>query len=119
MEISHIASEIKNHIQGDVSLESQDLERAARDTSLFYVLPSCVVYPKTQDDIQNLVRYVVSKKQEGVDISLTARAAGTCMTGGPLTTSIVMDTTKYMNHIVSVDTVTATAEPGVYYRDAG
>ncbi len=117
MEISHIASEIKNHIQGDVSLESQDLERAARDTSLFYVLPSCVVYPKTQDDIQNLVRYVVSKKQEGVDISLTARAAGTCMTGGPLTTSIVMDTTKYMNHIVSVDTVTATAEPGVYYRD--
>jgi FAD/FMN-containing dehydrogenase len=117
MEISHIATEIKNRIQGDVSLETQDLEHAARDTSLFYVLPSCVVYPKTQDDIQILVRYVASKRQEGVDISLTARAAGTCMTGGPLTTSIVMDTTKYMNHIVSVDSATATAEPGVYYRD--
>lgn len=117
MEISHIATEIKNRIQGDVSLETQDLEHAARDTSLFYVLPSCVVYPKTQDDIQILVRYVASKKQEGVDISLTARAAGTCMTGGPLTTSIVMDTTKYMNHIVSVDSAIATAEPGVYYRD--
>lgn len=117
MKIAQIASEIKARIEGDVSLETQDLERAARDTSLFYVLPACVMYPKTQSDIQEIVTYVASKKKEGLDISVTARAAGTCMTGGPLTTSFVLDMTRYMNHIIAVNTTTATAEPGVYYRN--
>ena len=39
------------------------------------------------------------------------------MTGGPLSQSIVVDTTKYMNHITDITEVSATAEPGVFYRD--
>lgn len=39
------------------------------------------------------------------------------MTGGSLSYSIVMDTTRYMNHITEVTDTYASAEPGVYYRD--
>jgi FAD/FMN-containing dehydrogenase len=39
------------------------------------------------------------------------------MSGGPLNESIILDTTRYMNHIISVDSEKAVVEPGVYYRD--
>jgi FAD/FMN-containing dehydrogenase len=39
------------------------------------------------------------------------------MTGGPLSSSVVVNFTKYFNKIIAVDEHQATAEPGVYYRD--
>lgn len=117
MDIPLLASELSKLIKGDVSTKEKDLEHAARDTSLFYVKPSVVVYPRNARDIIALTEYVHAKKAEGVDISITMRAAGTCMTGGPLSESIVVDTTKYMNHVTQVTEDYATAEPGVFYRD--
>ncbi len=112
-----IQSDIKALIAGEVSTLDIDREKASRDTSLFYVKPEIVVYPKTKEDISALLTYVHSAKQQGIDLSVTMRAAGTCMTGGPLSQSIVVDTTKFMNHIISVTDSSAEAEPGVYYRD--
>src|SRR3990167_10780575 len=39
------------------------------------------------------------------------------MSGGPLTDSIVVGFTKYMNRILELGEDFAVAEPGVYYRD--
>ena len=112
-----IALELKHLIKGDVSLENIDRERTARDTSLFYVKPEMVVYPKNSLDIGALFEYVLKKKIEGYHIAVAMRSAGTCMTGGSLTFSIVVDTTKYMNHVTMVTGEYAVTEPGVYYRD--
>lgn len=112
-----IALELKHLIKGDVSLENVDRERTARDTSLFYVKPEMVVYPKSSLDIGTLFEYVLKKKIEGYHIAVAMRSAGTCMTGGSLTFSIVVDTTKYMNHVTMVTNEYAVTEPGVYYRD--
>ena len=114
---SAIAKEIAGFIDGDVSVLEIDREKMARDTSLFYVKPEVVIYPKNTSDISKILKYVSEKKKSGSGISVTMRAAGTCMTGGPLSTSIVVDTTKYMNKILSADKTSATAEPGVFYRD--
>ena len=112
-----IAKDLRGIISGDISVLDIDRERVARDTSLFYIKPQIVVYPQNKEDIAKLVAYVHTKKSEGIDISVTMRAAGTCMTGGPLSESIVVDTTKYMNHVLSTTETEAIAEPGVYYRD--
>jgi FAD/FMN-containing dehydrogenase len=117
MKTEELRDEIKKIIEGDVSLEEADIEHYARDTSLFYVRPRLVVFPKHKDDVQKLVQFVADKKANGEDITLTARAAGTCMTGGPLTESIVFDATKYMNHVTEVTDTYAVSEPGVFYRD--
>jgi FAD/FMN-containing dehydrogenase len=82
-----------------------------------------VVFPKNEDDVTALTTFVHDARTHGEDISLTARSAGTDMSGGPLTDSVLMVCTKYMNHIgdIHFDTSTgtgqATTEPGVYYRD--
>lgn len=114
---AQIAKDLEHLIKGDGSLLDVDREKVARDTSLFYVKPEMVIYPKSAEDISKVLEYVDTKKKEGFDIAVSMRAAGTCMTGGPLTYSIVMDTTKYMNHVSDVTAFSATAEPGVYYRD--
>jgi FAD/FMN-containing dehydrogenase len=50
-------------------------------------------------------------------MTLTARSAGTDMTGGPLTQSIVVDFLKYFNKIGVVKEGRAVTQPGVFYRD--
>ena len=116
-----VANDLRTIIKGDISILDSDREKAARDTSLFYVKPRIVVYPKNKEDIARLVAYVHAKKtkdiDQGVPLSLTMRAAGTCMTGGPLSESIVVDTMRYMNHVFSVTDTEAITEPGVYYSD--
>lgn len=112
-----IAQDLEALIKGDGSLLDIDREKVARDTSLFYVKPELVIYPKDSLDISAVLGYVSSKKKEGYDIAVSMRSAGTCMTGGSLCHSIVLDTTKYMNHVTEVTAHSATAESGVYYRD--
>lgn len=112
-----VAKELQAKIKGDVTVQEEDRERVARDTSLFYVKPEIVIYPKNSIDISKVFEYVSAKKSEGFDIAVSIRSAGTCMTGGSLSYSIVLDTTKYMNHVSDVTAVSATAEPGVFYRD--
>lgn len=112
-----ILKDLQAFIKGDVTSSEEDRERVARDTSLFYVKPEIVVYPKHAVDVSTLLEYVSKKKEEGLNIAVSMRAAGTCMTGGPLSYSIVVDTTKYMNHVSNVTARSASAEPGVYYRN--
>jgi FAD/FMN-containing dehydrogenase len=58
------------------------------------VKPELVVYPKDAKDISLVLEYVQEKKRAGFDIAVSMRAAGTCMTGGSLCFSIVLDATK-------------------------
>jgi FAD/FMN-containing dehydrogenase len=102
---------------GDIEYGAEALEKYSHDASLFEVLPEAIVFPKSTADIEAVVRFVAAQKKNDTHISVTARAAGTCMSGGPLNESIILDTTRYMNHIISVDVDKAVAQPGVYYRD--
>jgi len=117
MDLSSLILELQALLKGEVSMAEADREAASRDTSLFYVKPKIVVYPEDKEDLIKLVKYVHDKRAQNVEVSLTMRAAGTCMTGGPLSESIVADTTKFMNHVTNVTESEATTEPGVYYRD--
>jgi FAD/FMN-containing dehydrogenase len=112
-----ILNDLQLAVVGDITTLEEEREKLARDTSLFYVKPEIIVYPKTRDHISNLLSYVSEARKHNIDISATFRSAGTCMTGGSLTQSIVVDTTKYLTHISDVTEFSATAEPGVYYRD--
>lgn len=104
-------------LKGDVSDKKADIEKMSRDTSIFERAPQLVVYPKSADDVVKLVAETVQARKNGIDVSLTARSAGTDMTGGPLTSSVSVVFTKYMNHVTNVSAICAESEPGVYYRD--
>jgi HAD superfamily hydrolase (TIGR01484 family) len=116
-----LESRIKENITGDVDDSAGELEKYSKDTSLFTRMPSLVVYPKNASDVSALVKEVAKARKTDMHVSITARSAGTDMSGGPLTTSIVAVFMKYMNKVLEIteekDGGYAWTEPGVFYRD--
>lgn len=116
-----LVDELKKRLTGDVATDAPTLSKMSRDTSIFTRTPSVVVYPKNADDVSELVRVIKEHKGAGEDVSLTARSAGTDMSGGPLTTSVLAVFTKYFTTIREIKEDAeggyAIVEPGVYYRD--
>ena len=112
---------IQPHINGDVEESNAERAKYSRDTSLFTKTPQLVVYPKDANDVSELVKAANGARAHGMNVSVTARSAGTDMSGGPLTDSIVAVFTKYMNKVIAVgkegDRGYAVTEPGAYYRD--
>ncbi|MEK7628209.1 MAG: FAD-binding oxidoreductase [Patescibacteria group bacterium] len=107
--------DLKKAVRGDVVNDQKTRAIYSEDASIFHLQPACVVSPKDTADLQSLVRYA---HEHRADMSLTARAAGTDMSGGPLTTSVVVDFLKYFNKTLEVnDAGWARAQPGAYYRD--
>lgn len=115
------ADDLRTVIAGEVDISPEAREANSRDASLFRVVPEAVVRPKDAQDVQALVRFVSSEKKRGRVLSLTARSAGTDMSGGPLTDSIVVDMLAHFNRIFEVGEDAsggyAVVEPGVFFRD--
>jgi FAD/FMN-containing dehydrogenase len=104
--------------KGRIATDDATRNAASRDYSIFERKPSMVLIPEDADDVARAVQYVLRhNKTEKTKLSLTARAAGTDMTGGPLTESIAVSTTEHMHHIREWGKDYAIVEPGLYYRD--
>jgi FAD/FMN-containing dehydrogenase len=131
-----LAQDIKSFFKGDIDTTPETLEKYSHDASVLVVRPQIVLFPKDSKDIQNLVRFINSNNDKYPNLSITPRAAGTCMAGGAIGESIILDFTKYMNAITSVESVApfelvpkypnahpveisgvAQVEPGCFYRD--
>lgn len=124
-----LAEQLRDIIVGEVADDNETLTRFSTDASLFSVRPSVVVFPKNTDDLKALVRFVREAQPQGQGqgqgqdkgiekkLSLTGRAAGTDMSGGPLTESIVVAFEKYFTRLGNVREATIETEPGVLYRD--
>src|SRR3989344_1353426 len=112
-----LADDIKKIIKGEVFTDSATLTKFSQDASIFEVQPQVVVAPTDSADISALVKFVSEARKFDKKLSLTPRAAGSDMSGGPLTDSIALDMTAHFNRILDITTVSAAVEPGVYYRD--
>ncbi len=117
MDIENLKEALAGAIKGEVTSEEGARRSAARDTSLFTRLPALIAYPKDADDVSAIVREVGRARRAGAAVSLAARSAGTDMSGGPLTTGVVVDFMKHMNKMGEVSDSRASTEPGVFYRD--
>ncbi|MEX0877999.1 MAG: FAD-binding oxidoreductase [Candidatus Spechtbacterales bacterium] len=114
----NLESDLKNLIKGEVKTDDATLEKFSTDASLFKIKPAVVVFPKDVADVKAAVKFAAEQKRAGKDVSVTARSAGTDMTGGPLTESVVLSFTEHMNHFeIDESTKTARTQPGVFYRD--
>ena len=104
-------------IEGDCADDEATLVAYSHDASLLEVRPRLVVFPKHAADIAVLTKYVADKKAGDPSLSLTVRAAGSCMSGGSLNESIIADVSKYMKGIVAFEGFSARVLPGTLYRE--
>ncbi len=104
-------------IQGDVFSDDKTLDFYSHDASMLELRPQVVVHPKDTADIAQLISFVAKEKLKHPELSLTARSGGTCMSGGSINESIIIDFSKYFTTIKEVSSSSARVEPGVFYRD--
>ena len=111
--IETLAGQLEGSV--DTSLETKIL--FSHDASLFELVPEAVIAPKNSQDVQAVVRFVAARKRAYPKLSITARSGGTCMSGGAIGESLVLDFAKHLNRIHSVGKLSAHLQPGVYFRD--
>ena len=103
--------------EGEADIREETLELYSHDASLFELKPRMVVYPRNAEDLKRLVVSTYFCRQDTPRLSLTARSAGTCMSGGAINDSVVIDFTHYFKKIEKVSSSSAQVQPGVFYRD--
>jgi FAD/FMN-containing dehydrogenase/ferredoxin len=84
------------------------------DASNYRVVPSVVVFPRHVDEIA-----VALKVAASAGTTLTARGGGTSTAGNSVGAGIVIDFSRHLNRVLSVDpdARTATVEPGAILDD--
>lgn len=102
---------------GDIDTAEETLDFYSHDASMFEIKPQLVVAPRDARDVERVVKTVADAKATHTDLSLTARSAGTDMSGGAINDSIIVDFNKYFKTIEEVTETSAHAQPGVFYRD--
>ncbi len=132
----HLATTIKRHplghlliekmfreagFRGGISSAKHILEKYSTDESIFHIRPQVVIQPKTAHDVELATAVIARETKRFSSLSLTPRAAGTGLSGGSLTDSIVIDTVPHLNRIGDVtltkDGATIATEPGAMWRD--
>lgn len=103
--------------KGELDDASETLQAYSHDASMFEITPQLIAYPKDSEDISILINFVSKNKKSRPDLSLTARSAGTDMSGGAINDSIIVDFKKYFTNIEKVQATQIQVQPGVYYRD--
>ena len=110
-------AKLKAFFKGDIKTDSETLEQYSHDASLFEIKPAAVVYPKDSEDVRHLVKFVAEQRSVNPNLSLTARSAGTDMSGGAINDSIIVGFEKYFTNIGEIKNDKVTVQPGVFYHD--
>lgn len=107
----------KQGFSGDFDDSVEMLRKYSHDASMFEIIPQLIIAPKSAADVEVAVKYVAEQKQAQPELSLTARSAGTDMSGAAINDSIIVDFNRHLTKILSVDGATATTQPGAFFRD--
>ncbi|MDM8537792.1 anaerobic glycerol-3-phosphate dehydrogenase subunit C [Desulfobacterales bacterium HSG17] len=100
---------LNNCIKGDVHSDYLHRYMLSTDGSIFRKEPACVVYPKNAQDVIQTVDFAREHS-----FTIHPRGAGSGLCGSSLGSGIVIDFTKYMNQLFSIDLKNKTfeCEPG-------
>lgn len=110
--------EIQKFFKGDIEDSDETLTKYSHDASVLEVRPEFVLFPKDAEDVQGIVKWVNENKSKYPNLALTARCAGTCMSGGAIGESIILDFSRYMNKVLDFNNKESiVVEPGMFYRD--
>jgi FAD/FMN-containing dehydrogenase/Fe-S oxidoreductase len=100
---------LRSSIEGEVRFDPGSRAAYSTDSSNYRQVPIGVVLPRTVDDV---IATVKACREHGVPI--TSRGGGTSLAGQTTNVAVIIDFSKYLNGIVSIDPEARTAviEPG-------
>ena len=112
--VASLESRLRRELRGDVLFDAGSRGRYATDASIYQIEPLGVVVPRTAEDALTALAIAAD-----AGVPILPRGAGTSQCGQAVGAALVVDSSKYLNALVAVDTAagTATVEPGIVLDD--
>lgn len=107
---SRLAERLRRETQGEVLWSAGDRGRYATDASIYQMEPVGVLVPRIVADVEAAMAIC---REEGVPV--LPRGGGTSQCGQTVNRALVIDCTKHLRNLLSVDpdARTATVQPGI------
>src|SRR5215218_7486697 len=102
-----IKDDLRGVIKGDVLADSVSLQLYATDASIYEIKPLVIVRPRGLSDVVSCVHYAAENH-----LPIHGRGAGTGLAGESLGSGIVIDFSRYMRRLTSVEADTVCLQPG-------
>src|SRR6478609_9636045 len=111
---SSLERRLRAEMTGDVLFDGFSRGRYATDASFYQVMPAGVVIPRTMDEA---LRALAIARDDGRIV--TPRGGGTSQCGQTVNDGIVIDLSRHLNRVVSLDVEnrTCVVEPGIVLDD--
>ena len=111
---SSLEQRLRSELTGDVFFDAFNRGRYATDASFYQIMPAGVVVPRTVDEA---LRALAIVRDAGRIV--TPRGGGTSQCGQTVNDGIVVDLSKHLNRILSLDVEnrTCVVEPGIVLDD--
>ncbi|MDB5029056.1 MAG: FAD-binding oxidoreductase, partial [Candidatus Eremiobacteraeota bacterium] len=105
-----IESRLRAAISGEVFFDRATRGMYATDASIYQIFPLGVVVPRTAEDVEAAIAIA---REHG--IAVTARGGGTSQCGQTVNSGLIVDVSKYLREIVSLDTAArrVRVQPGI------
>src|SRR6267154_99784 len=112
--LSKLEQRLRSDISGQPLFDPFSRGRYATDASFYQIMPAGVVVPRTMDEA---LRALAICRDDGRIV--TPRGGGTSQCGQTVNDGIVIDFSKYLNRIISLDLEnrTCVVEPGIVLDD--
>jgi FAD/FMN-containing dehydrogenase/Fe-S oxidoreductase len=110
IDLDALRRELEAGIEGEVRFDEISRALYSTDASVYQIQPLAVVVVKSRDDVVRTVN--AARKYQ---CSLTMRGGGTSQAGQAIGSGIIVDTSKYFNQLLEVNTSErwARVEPGI------
>ncbi|MBL8799714.1 MAG: FAD-binding protein, partial [Planctomycetia bacterium] len=115
-----LARHLRQAIRGEVRFDDVSRKLYSTDASIYRVQPLGVVVAKSVEDLAATVQICGE-----MHVPITARGGGTSLSGQSIGPGVVVDCSKYLNHLLDLDVANRTArvQPGIVLdqlnREAG
>ncbi len=114
MRLNNFLFDLKNSgFSGDIATDESVAITYATDNSIYELKPDGVIFPKNQNDVALIFKFLRLEKYR--QIKITARGGGTSTNGQSINYGFIVDYSRYMNKIIAIDekNLRAEVEPGL------
>lgn len=115
--MNKLSQYLQEHVSGEVTTSSDARHYFATDASIFTLTPALVVYPRSEGDVRKVARFTWQLAERNRVVPITARGAGTDLSGAAIGSGILMAFPAHLNRILEFDSKTGivVVEPGINY----
>lgn len=108
--ISQLERDLHDRIAGEVRFDDMTRGLYSTDASIYQIVPLGVVFPRSAADIKAAIEIAGRNR-----VPILPRGSGTSLSGQTVAAALVIDVSRFMNHILEIDTTRRLVriEPGV------